>query len=121
MIPQEKVTFSLATNQESVISLRQTNTQNGELSFLLDDSKVQTIKTSLNQQLAGTGYSIDISAITPTQLTITKPVKIQAEIPENDEVDEENTQEELAEESEDESEKVTEPVNDLLSLPENFT
>ncbi|MDU6507216.1 MAG: hypothetical protein E6528_08730, partial [Staphylococcus sp.] len=58
-IPQEKVTFSLATNQESVISLRQTNTQNGELSFLLDDSKVQTIKTSLNQQLAGTGYSID--------------------------------------------------------------
>ena len=56
-IPQEKVTFSLATNQESVISLRQTNTQNGELSFLLDDSKVQTIKTSLNQQLAGTGYS----------------------------------------------------------------
>ena len=71
--------------------------------IFLDDLKVQTIKTSLNQQLAG--YSIDISAITPTQLTITKPVKIQAEIPENDEVDEENTQEELAEESEDESEK----------------
>ena len=90
------------------------------MSFLLDDSKVQTIKTSLNQQLAGTGYSIDISAITPTQLTITKPVKIQAEIPENDEVNEENTQEELAEESEDESEKVTEPVNDLLSLPEKL-
>jgi hypothetical protein len=43
-----------------------------------------------------------------------KPVKIQAEIPENDEVDEENTQEELAEESEDESEKVTEPVNDIF-------
>ncbi len=75
----------------------------------------------MNQQLAGAGYSIDISAITPTQLTITKPVKIQAEIPENDEVDEENTQEELAEESEDESEKVTEPVNDLLSLPEKLS
>ncbi|HFK2575737.1 TPA: type VII secretion protein EsaA [Enterococcus faecalis] len=120
-IPQEKVTFSLATNQESVISLRQTNTQNGELSFLLDDSKVQTIKTSLNQQLAGAGYSIDISAITPTQLTITKPVKIQAEIPENNEVNEENTQEELAEESEEESEKVTEPANDLPPLPEKLS
>ncbi|MGC3033490.1 hypothetical protein, partial [Enterococcus faecalis] len=78
--------FSLETNQQSVISLRQTNTPNGELTLLLDDSKVQTIKTSLNQLLAGAGYSIDISAISPTQLPITKPVKIQAEIPENDEV-----------------------------------
>jgi K+-sensing histidine kinase KdpD len=48
-------------------------------------------------------------------------VVLVSEIPENDEVDEENTQEELAEESEDESEKVTEPVNDLLSLPASST
>jgi hypothetical protein len=47
--------------------------------------------------VAKTLVSQSLSKVSPTQLTITKPVKIQAEIPENDEVDEENTQEELAE------------------------
>ncbi|EKJ3581586.1 TPA: type VII secretion protein EsaA [Enterococcus faecalis] len=81
-IPQEKVTFSLDTNKETVISLQGTNDQNGELTFTVDDSTIQTIKNKLNQQLANAGYSIDVSAITPTQLTITKPVKIKTALPE---------------------------------------
>lgn len=116
-IPPEKVTFSLETNKETVISLRQTNTQDGKLSVILDDSKVQTIKTSLNQQLVNAGYSIDISVITPTQLTITKPVRIQTDIPENDEENKENTQEKL----EVELEKVTDSAHDLPPLPEKIS
>lgn len=75
-VPKKKITFSLDTRNENTISLNEKNSQNGKMTFSLNEPEIQQIKTELNNQLASVSYEIDIVGITDKQFTITQPEKV---------------------------------------------
>lgn len=113
-LPKKKITFSLDTMNENTISLNEKNSQNGNMTFNLNEPEIQQIKTELNNQLASVGYAIDIVGITDKQFTITQPEKIN-----NETLVKRNNQEnssELLKESDPKMEETTLPNKLTLSI-----
>lgn len=76
-IQHEMVTLSIDTASENIISLRDNDSSDRRITFMLNNQVLTQIETQLRSQLENVGYSVDVVGISDTEFMITKPTKLE--------------------------------------------